>query len=189
MRGILVCENHKAWGLRDIRASWHRSCKVSVVDLISACPELAQAGLDPNGFAYRQDDGKWFVPMATCGLEAELEGSIRTRLEDGIYKADEMAFQAAVVLEKERHALALADAAKVAEAKKQAAAAAAAAAAKQKQEALGRTRLGESKEEMFRRLTGAVLVKTEVSLLEKLPLPSAVMPCDDGGGWTLVTRK
>ena len=150
MRGLLVCEEHKAWGKRDIRASWHRANRVWVEDLIAACPELTSVELDSSGFAYRQDDGRWFVPMKTFGLEGELEGSIREKLEAGLYKADAEGFQAALVLEKERQ-VALREAKAAAAAEK--AALAIAIREKQRKEAVGRTRLGESKEEMLRRLT------------------------------------
>lgn len=190
MRGILVCENHKAWGLRDIRASWHRANRVWVEDLVAACPELVQAGaeLDPTGFAYRQDDGKWFVPMKEFGIEGELEGSIRAKLEAGLYKADEDAFRAAVVLEKERHALAVANAAAATEAKKKEEAAAA---AKQRQEAAGRTRLGESKEEMLRRLTAVAGIRRRVAVVDTVDEPEATTATalehvEDEGEWTKV---
>jgi hypothetical protein len=150
MRGILVCEKHKAWGLRDIRASWHRTAKVAATDLISVCPELVGSGLDPNSFAFKEDDGRWFAPMKTFGLQKELGGSIREKLEAGIYKTDYDAFQVAFELEKERLAVAASEAILAAEAKEQELRKAA---ATQKQEAVGRTRLGESKEEMLMRLT------------------------------------
>ena len=150
MWGLLVCEEHKAWGKRDMRAYWHRANRVWVEDLIAACPELTDSGLDSTGLAYRQGDGRWFAHMKEQWLEGELGYSIKDKLEAGLYKADAEGFQAALVLEKERQ-VALREATAAAAAEK--AALAIAFRERQRQEAVGRTRLGESKEEMLRRLT------------------------------------
>ena len=155
-RGLLVCEEHLAWGKRDIRASWHRSNVVTAEDLIANCPDLSGARLNLQSFAYREDDGKWFMQMDEHGLLAELEGNIKEKLEQGIYKEDMMAFQLALRLEKERLAqeVATKDAmakAAVAEAKMQK--------EQQKQESAGNTRLGESKDDMLKRLTEVALVE------------------------------
>ena len=156
MLGILVCQTHIELGRRDIRASWHRQNLVKAEDLIAAFPELADSGIDPNSFAVVEKDGRWFVQSLRRRWQGALEGNIRERLVEGFYKADEMAFQEALVLERER---VVAERAEKAAAEVGRALLLKAAKEKQRQEAVGRTRLGESKEEMLRRLTAVAAPK------------------------------
>ena len=192
MLGILVCQTHLDLGRRDIRASWHRQNLVKAEDLIAAFPELADSGIDPNSFAMVEKDGRWFVQSLSRRWQGALEDSIRARLVEGFYKADELAFQEARVLERERiadekAALAAAEVGRALLRK--------AAKEKQKQEAVGRTRLGESKEEMLRRLTAvpgrrqrAVVEEEEAAPAPALATATAAEAVEDTDteGWTTV---
>jgi len=138
--GILVCQDHVAWGQRDIRASYHRAGIVLVEDI----PEVE--GL--NAKFIRRRRGTWFCDDKPL---TSLPEALIQKLDTGFYKTEEMAFQVAVEEEALRR---LAVKEEEAYAAKGRALMAAQAAAVARKEAVGRTRLGESKEDMLRRLTG-----------------------------------